>query len=306
MGCEEMVPLQFGLIDVRKAQDVQQKALEISAVLRDLRQAAPEHLRRAWPAAPSLREAPTSGRSWRWIVSLDDSTMDRAPPNNAQSSNAQRTIAMLQGLVAADAKRLFRAAPVLVNPRQSRLQLGVRESGPSARQKIFEWASQQVADFPVVKHKSGAVSEDSLLISDAWASARCAQRAAMVAQKRSEDTELVAELRRRVMKSRRFEKMSQAVEELHPRSAGRELAKVLETKVARAVEEQLHRLLDLELEERRVEAESLAAEQEGPGSDEEEGYDRSGEAERYGAPPAPRGRGRGDDWRPPSRAERAG
>jgi len=101
---EDLLPLQFGLIDVRKALEVQQKALEIAAVLRDLRQAAPEKLRQVAPGSAQLHmatsaEGASSKSRWRWVVSVDDSTVDRSPPTNARESGTQRTIAMLQGLV---------------------------------------------------------------------------------------------------------------------------------------------------------------------------------------------------------------
>ena len=91
----DTAPFQFGLVDVGKADDVQQKALEISAVLRDLKskgcqKMATELLDGVIPEPPP--------KGWRWFVSVDDSTLDRAPPRSSKDSGSQRAIAMLQGL----------------------------------------------------------------------------------------------------------------------------------------------------------------------------------------------------------------
>jgi len=251
---DDLLPLQFGLIDVRKALDVQQKALEIAAVLRDLRNAAPAKLRqvlagRGDTAAAADCDATDRG-DWRWLVSVDDSTVDRSSPSNAREANAHRTIAMLQGLVIGDAKRIFRIAPVLVHPRRSRLYYGVRHSGLQARQAIYDFVSKEVPDFPAVRQRTGALAADTLLMSDAWATGRYAQRAALVAEKHA-DTELIADLRRKILRRGRFKKMSEAIEGLQPRKAGQELADVMETRLNQAVKQYLHRMLDLELEERK-------------------------------------------------------
>ncbi|CAE8650698.1 unnamed protein product, partial [Polarella glacialis] len=114
----DCLPLQFGLIDVKKqdTDEVQQKALEIAAVLRDLRQAAPEKLGRASPeehlSADGEEElddlednvaasGKADSRQFRWVIAVDDSTVDRSPPTNARENEVQRTLAMLQGLVIA-------------------------------------------------------------------------------------------------------------------------------------------------------------------------------------------------------------
>lgn len=243
----DLEPLQFGLVDVRKSLEVQQKALEISAVLRDLRSLAPQKLQRAASEADWEDLAPSSSRRWQWHVSIYDSTLDRSPPANAGASAAQRAIATLQGLVIGDCKRLFKAAPALVHPRRSRLLLGVRGLGPAARQEVYEIAAARVHDFPEVRKKNGGLADDSLLMSDAWAAARYSQRAALVAHKKS-DAELVAELRRKALSSKRLVKMKEAIRELQPRKAGAELAQVLETRVEKMVEDSIHRMLDQELE----------------------------------------------------------
>merc|ERR1712048_1282531 len=95
-------------------------------------------------------------------------------------------------------------------------------------------------------------------MADAWVSARFAQRTALIVEKRK-DTDLLADLRRRIMNSKRFRRMSQAVEELHPRRAGRELANAMESRVNQAIEDHLHRLLDEELQERRRQLEEEAS-----------------------------------------------
>lgn len=239
----DLLPLQFGLIDVRKALEVQQKAVEVAAALRELRQAAPQLLLRA---APDEQMAfPENSRLWRWVVSVDDSTVDRSPPTDVKQSATQRSIAMLQGMVIGDCKRLFRVAPSLVHPRRSRQLLGIRGLGPRARKEVYEIASAQVPDFPVVKSRNGVMLEDTLLMSDAWVSARCAQRALLVAEKRA-DASLMSSLRREALASKQLSRMSEAVAELHPRRASRELADVLESRVEWLVEERIQRLLDEE------------------------------------------------------------
>jgi len=243
----DLEPLQFGLIDVRKSMEVQQKALEIGAVLRDLRNTAPQKLQRV-ASEQDLDDFDLSpSRQWLWHVSVDDSTIDRSPPTNAGASATQRAIAMLQGLVIGDSKRLFKVAPALVHPRRSRQLLGVRGLGPTAREQVHEIATSRVHDFPEVRKKSGTLSEDTLLMSDAWASARYTQRAALVALKKS-DAQLVEELRRQALRSRKIQRMQEAVRELQPRKAGAELAQVLESRVQKMIEDGIHRMLDKELE----------------------------------------------------------
>lgn len=243
----DLEPLQFGLIDVRKSMEVQQKALEISAVLRDLRDTAPQKLQRAASEVDVEELSLNPSRRWQWHVSVDDSTVDRSPPTNAGASATQRAIAMLQGLVIGDCKRLFKVAPVLVHPRRSRQLLGVRGLGPAARHEVYEIANARVPDFPAVHKKSGVLAEDTLLMSDAWASARYSQRAVLVAQKR-DDAQLVEELRQQALASRRLKRMQEAVDELQPRKAGRELAQVLQTRVEKMVEDRIQWMLDQELE----------------------------------------------------------
>eukprot|EP00959_Pyramimonas_sp_CCMP1952_P245050 5121232-Pyramimonas_sp.AAC.1 len=61
--------------------------------------------------------------------------------------------------------------------------------------EVHELAASQIADFPAMRSGGGALKEDALLMSDAWASARWAQRASLVSQ-RLADVEYVADLRR--------------------------------------------------------------------------------------------------------------
>lgn len=240
----DLQPLQFGLIDVRKTLELQQKALEISAVLRDLRKGAPQKLMRF---ASDTADEGTESKKWRWVVSIDDSTVDRSPPRQAKQQHAHRAVAMLQGLVIGDTKRLFRAAPALVNPRQSRRMIGVHGLGIDARKDIFEIAVARVADFPVIKRSNGIVNEDSYLMSDAWAAARYSQRAALVAEKQA-DQQLVQSLRKQALASKRIQRMQQAVADLLPRKAGKELAIVIESRVQKYVRDRIQSMLEVEQE----------------------------------------------------------
>mmetsp|Transcript_11552 Transcript_11552/g.20460 ORF Transcript_11552/g.20460 Transcript_11552/m.20460 type:complete len:374 (-) Transcript_11552:26-1147(-) len=253
MRFRDLLPLQFGLIDVKKTDtdEVQSKALEIAAVLRDLRQAAPVKLRRADPEDKVTDDfddgLPNSKtRQWKWVVAVDDSTVDRSPPTNARENQVQRTLAMLQGLVIADCKRLFKVAPQIVHPRRSRLLLGIRGLGPPARREALDIATSQVPEFPVVRHRSGVLSDDSLLMSDAWASARFAQRTVLIAQKRA-DQQLMTKLRKEALVSKQLKKITQVISELHPRKESKELSDVLETRIDKMVEEKLNRLIDEEM-----------------------------------------------------------
>ncbi|CAK8988348.1 unnamed protein product [Durusdinium trenchii] len=196
-------------------------------------------------------ELESHNRKWKWIVALDDSTMDKGAPVNVREDQAQRTVSMLQGLLISDCKRIFKTAPYVLNPRRSRQRLGVRGGpSPQVRKEIFEEACQEVADFPVVRYGSGTVSEDTYLMSDAWATARLAQRVVLLAQKR-EDQKLMARLREQAMSSKQIKKLSEVILELHPRKESKELSDVLEKKVDQIVEENLYKLLDKELERRR-------------------------------------------------------
>eukprot|EP00927_Polykrikos_kofoidii_P073544 TRINITY_DN69575_c0_g1_i1.p1 TRINITY_DN69575_c0_g1~~TRINITY_DN69575_c0_g1_i1.p1 ORF type:complete len:400 (+),score=64.89 TRINITY_DN69575_c0_g1_i1:68-1267(+) len=246
---EDLAPLQFGVIDVKKTKEVQQKALEISAVLRDLRQVAPEKLRQvaplaAWHEASASRDGRTGRDGWRWLVSVDDVVVNRAPPRNASQSEVASTSAMLQGLVVAEAKRLFKVAPSLVHPRRSRLRLGLKTYGPAeGRQAVFDIASREIQDFPAVRHRNGRLTDETFLMSDAWASARYVQRAALIQEMRN-DTAVVEHLRGRILNSKRFRKMTAAATDLQPRRAGFELTEVIETRVEKELEETLFRMVD--------------------------------------------------------------
>lgn len=274
----DLLPLQFGLMDVRSAADVQQKANEIVAVLRDLRREAPNKLRHAEASAggPSERQgvewgdeegeeededeqawrhaatspegssasSSASGRRLRWLVSIDDSTVDRGRPSSNAENLSQRSIAMLQGLVVGDCTRLFKAAPIIANPMRSRQLLGVRGRGPEARRQIFERACSEVADFPAVRHeKSGSLKEDTFLMSEAWSAARYAQRTARIAELRL-DAELITKIRREVLKMKHMQRMSEAAAELHPRKAGRDLAEAMAKRTEHHIDQQLHHYLD--------------------------------------------------------------
>lgn len=258
LAFDKLTPLQFGLVDVRKSSDAQQKALEIAAVLRELRQAAPEKLAQMVPedvddgdeddddADFDRRSASkaSSGKNLRWSVSFDDSTVDRASPRNMSQTETQQAIAMLQGLIIADCKRLFKVAPVLVHPRQSRLLLGIRGRGADVREKVYKAAMERVRDFPEVTYdRSGRLKEDTLLMSDAWAAARHAQRAALVADLR-EDKKLMKQLKREIMLLRPMKRLRDAAAELHPRKAGQELSDVLESRVEQQINQQLYRLIE--------------------------------------------------------------
>jgi len=232
----ELSALQFGMIDVRKSLDVQQKALEIQAALRELRQEAPAKLQRIMPD-----EIPPG--KLKWLLSIDDSTVDRAPPRNAQYGASQREIAMLQGLVVSDCRRLFKVAPVLIHPKRARQHMSVGGQGVDARQAIHDLARGEVPDFPEIRQSGGRLSEDSYLMSDAWASARLAQRQQLVAEKRS-DMKLVTKLRSHAMMSKEMQRLKAAVDELHPRKAGRELTVVMETRVEKQVDFHINQMLD--------------------------------------------------------------
>lgn len=252
---QDLHPLQFGLVDVSKhgKDEAQQKALEIAAFLRELRKVAPQKLLQLAADGEEMDtlELESHNRKWKWIVALDDSTMDKGAPVNVREDQAQRTVSMLQGLLISDCKRIFKTAPYVLNPRRSRQRLGVRGGpSPQVRKEIFEEACQEVADFPVVRYGSGTVSEDTYLMSDAWATARLAQRVVLLAQKR-EDQKLMARLREQAMSSKQIKKLSEVILELHPRKESKELSDVLEKKVDQIVEENLYKLLDKELERRR-------------------------------------------------------
>eukprot|EP00930_Biecheleria_cincta_P060728 TRINITY_DN4633_c0_g1_i1.p1 TRINITY_DN4633_c0_g1~~TRINITY_DN4633_c0_g1_i1.p1 ORF type:complete len:400 (-),score=71.60 TRINITY_DN4633_c0_g1_i1:212-1411(-) len=269
----DLLPLQFGLVDVRKTDkdEVQQKALEIAAALRELRQQAPLKLQQVFPNGNDdddddddhaddydddgdghngLKEKastpPDPARPLRWVVAVDDSTVDRSPPTNSRENQAQRTLAMLQGLVIADCKRIFKTAPQIVHPRRSRLWLGIRGLGPGARKEAFEMACHEVANFPVVRHLSGTLSDDTLLMSDSWATAKYAQRTVLLADRRS-DQQLMFKLRKEALASKQLKKINEVIGELHPRRESRDLSEVLETRVDKMVDRKLNRLLDQEL-----------------------------------------------------------
>ncbi|CAL1134964.1 unnamed protein product [Cladocopium goreaui] len=195
----DLLPLQFGIVDVSKhgPDEAQKKALEIAAALRDLREVAPQKLMQLAADGEEMDslDEEMKNRQWKWIVALDDSTVDRGPPVNVRENKAQRTICMMQGLLIADCKRIFKSAPQVLNPRRSRQRLRVRGGpSPQVRKEIFEEACREVPDFPVVRHRTGTLKEDTYLMSDAWATARLAQRVVLLAQKR-EDPKLMARIR---------------------------------------------------------------------------------------------------------------
>eukprot|EP00933_Yihiella_yeosuensis_P005308 TRINITY_DN109799_c0_g1_i1.p1 TRINITY_DN109799_c0_g1~~TRINITY_DN109799_c0_g1_i1.p1 ORF type:complete len:385 (-),score=100.50 TRINITY_DN109799_c0_g1_i1:98-1252(-) len=261
LSFKDLSPLQFGLINMKKAtseeEEVQKKALEVAAVLRDLRETAPQKLLRQVSAGieegddeddddmDRLEDEFARKKQWRWVIAVDDSTVDRSPPTNARDNQVQKTVAMLQGLIIADCKRLFKSAPQLVHPRRSRLLLGIRGVGPPARKQVFDIATSEVPDFPVLKHRSGILSDDSLLMSDAWASARFAQRIALLSEKRN-DQQLMAKLRKEALGSKQLRKIVDTIGELHPRRESSELSDVLETRVSKMIDEKLNKILDEE------------------------------------------------------------
>jgi len=271
VGFDQLLPLQFGLVDVRKAEEAQQKANEITAVLRELRQTGPEKLRQAMPEDETastfmgdegdededeegelrqFRQASVprtaAKKAYRWIVCFDDSTVDRASPRNMAQTATQQATAMLQGLLMAECRRLFKTAAVLVHPRQSRQHLGIRGRGGEARSQVYNAARSRVHDFPAVTYdRSGTLKEDTYLISDAWAAARHAQRTTLVAGLR-EDPKLMSQLRGEIMGMRPMKRLREAAAELHPRQAGQELADVLESRVERQIDQQLLRLIEEE------------------------------------------------------------
>merc|ERR1712194_271913 len=85
---------------------------------------------------------------------------------------------------------------------------------------------------------------DSFFMSDAWAAARYTQRYSLLAEKLN-NRELVEKLREQAMASKKIIRMQEAVEELSPRKAGKELAAVLETQIEQYVRYHMHRMLDL-------------------------------------------------------------
>eukprot|EP00434_Breviolum_minutum_P018052 symbB.v1.2.015918.t1/scaffold1202.1/size131747/2 len=187
-------------------------------------------------------------RQWKWIVAMDDSTIDRGPPVNVRENKAQRTISMLNGLLIAECKRIFK----------SRQKLGVRGGpSPQVRKEIFEEACREVPDFPVVRHRTGTMAEDTYLMSDAWAAARMAQRVVLLGQKR-EDAKLMTRLREQAMASKQVKKLMEVISELHPRKESKELSDVLEKKVDHLVEEKLNQLLEEDLRKMKAVASNQA------------------------------------------------
>ncbi|CAE7251494.1 unnamed protein product [Symbiodinium natans] len=251
----DALPLQFGLVDYAKhgADDAQKKGLEVLAVLRDLRQMAPRKLMQLIGESEDMEvlEEEFRSRQWKWIVAMDDSTIDRGPPKTVRESHAQRTVSMLQGLVIADCKRIFKSAPQVIHPRRSRLNVGVK-GGPNeeARKELFDIACKEVPDFPVIRHRTGTISEDTFAMSDAWASARMAQRVVLLAQKR-EDQKLMAFLREQAIDSKPIKKLAQVVSELYPRRESKELSDVMEKKIEAMVAEKLNKILNEELRRAR-------------------------------------------------------
>merc|ERR1712217_940362 len=108
-------------------------------------------------------------------------------------------------------------------------------------------ASVKVSDFPLVKNKNGKILQETLLMADAWASARYSQRSTLVAEMRT-DTQLVNKLRQQVLASKKLCRLNKAVEELYPRTAGHELAKVLQSRVEKFIDDRIHKILDQEFE----------------------------------------------------------
>jgi len=241
----DMLPLQFGVINVKDAVDVQQKALEIGAMLRELRRMAPEKLQQATSDSPI-----TETKSWSWVVSIDDFTVDRTPPRSSTAAGNQQQASMLQGIVMSDCKRIFKIAPTLINPRESRFHLGFRGGREGARQETYDFASSQIDDFPKLLHRSGAIKEDSFLMSDAWASARYLRRSLLVAAKRA-DQNLVNKLRSQALASKKFQRLTAAIDELQPRRSAHELTHVLETRLEKFVEDRIAQLVDEEFGLRR-------------------------------------------------------
>jgi len=258
----DLLPLQFGIVDVSKhgPDEAQKKALEISAALRDLRQVAPQKLMELAADSEEMDalDEEMKNRQWKWIVAMDDSTIDRGPPVNVRENKAQRTISMLNGLLIAECKRIFKSAPQVINPRRSRQKLGVRGGpSPQVRKEIFEEACREVPDFPVVRHRTGTMAEDTYLMSDAWAAARMAQRVVLLGQKR-EDAKLMTRLREQAMASKQVRKLMEVISELHPRKESKELSDVLEKKVDHLVEEKLNQLLEEDLRKMKAVASSQA------------------------------------------------
>ncbi|CAE7526752.1 TTC28 [Symbiodinium pilosum] len=243
----DLLPLQLGLVDYAKhgPDEAQKKGLDVLAVLRDLRQTAPKKLLQfIGEEDTDILEEEFRNRQWKWVVAMDDSTIDRGPPKTVRESHAQRTVSMLQGLVIADCKRIFKSAPQVIHPRRSRLHVGVR-GGPTeeARKAVFDIASKEVPDFPVIRYRSGTISEDSLVMSDAWASARMAQRVVLLAHKR-EDQKLMNFLRQQAIESKQIKKLAQVVSELYPRRESKDLSDVMEKKIEAMVEDKLNKFLD--------------------------------------------------------------
>mmetsp|Transcript_89767 Transcript_89767/g.257182 ORF Transcript_89767/g.257182 Transcript_89767/m.257182 type:complete len:432 (-) Transcript_89767:21-1316(-) len=296
----DLTPLQFGLIDTSQAIEVQQKALEIAAELRDLRRLAPTKLEQAADAEPGDGPSPFEeeedfddevegeGGHWKrpsasaasrgaagapparaarkWIVALDDTTVDHTAPRNHGQVEAQRTISMLQGLVIGDCKRLFKVAPILVPPARSRHLLGIKGRGLDVRAEVYRAARAAVSEFPeVMNEKKGVLSEDTYLLSDAWASARFSQRSAMLGELRA-DIELVAEVRKEVLKNKQLQRISEAVLDLYPRKAGRELQEVLDSRTERMIDVELHRFLDGEADRAKRAGASHSRKGQGVGS----------------------------------------
>lgn len=231
---KDMEPVQFGLIDVIKADDNQQKGLEIAAALRQLRKKTTRR---------SAHDLVKPAEGWRWSVSFDNSLVDRAFPKGPTAVNTLRDVSMLQGLVVSDAKRIFKAAGYLVHPRKSRLMLGIRGSGFESRKQVHDMAKERMPDFPAMTVRSGALDERSLLISDAWAVAQFARRATVVAEQQKK-AHVMDRLRQEVLESKQLRRLAEAVEQLYPRRVGKDLEEVLESRVERLVKQRLYRDYD--------------------------------------------------------------
>ena len=125
--------------------------------------------------------------------------------------------------------------------------------------EVLSLARKSIPEFPVVNHKSGALDENTLLMSDAWASARYAQRVELV-QEKKKDPILMEKIRRKVLGSKQLQRMSDVVEQLHPRNVGSDMAAVLESRVQRLIDTELHNQLAFERRELRRKREDAAAE----------------------------------------------
>jgi len=144
-----------------------------------------------------------------------------------------------------------------VEPRQFRRLLGVQGRGPAARRDTLNIAKQEVADFPVINMKSGVMSDETLLMSDAWATAKFVQRNERLMACHGDPAFMTA-LRRKVFASSKdLRRGSKSVQSFAQNARAGSAADVMarggafDQRVDRLLEKELQGMLDEELLQRR-------------------------------------------------------